>query len=301
MKLSAVTQNVSDFMKDFEMILILNNNCRKFEELFLVLFILAPSHCAVFRCSYLLGVWGEPLGNLYTCSSNELSLVNEKVLTQITGSHTSGMTNADVKGLWVYGQPHLKEIPSGIGNYFPNLLGFTWIYMNLTSISSEDLKPFPNLITLSLHHNHFVALDGDLLQHTRKLQVIFFDNNLLRHVGHDLLRGLVNLTRAQFSLNPCINMDARTPQEIQDLNLQLPISCPPLATTPAPTTTTVSTTTESGICPLACLGQFWTVEQEVSRHYDDLQKVDAKHTQTIDELGKRLAALETLLSDIMVP
>lgn len=73
-----------------------------------------------------------------------------------------------------------------------------------------------------------MTLDGDLFQHTPKLQEIDFSLNELEHVGHNLLAGLASLTVVDFSANPCISEEAETPEGIQELNLQLPIKCPPL-------------------------------------------------------------------------
>lgn len=49
------------------------------------------------------------------------------------------------------------------------------------------LSTFKKLISRSFRvcWNKFATLDFDLFQHTRKLQVIYFHHNMLKHVGHD--------------------------------------------------------------------------------------------------------------------
>jgi Leucine-rich repeat (LRR) protein len=95
----------------------------------------------------------------------------------------------------------------------------------LKTISADDLKQFPKLEILFLNMNKLVSLDGNLFQHTRKLQSVDFYANELEHVGENLLTGLENLKYASFQNNPCIDIYANTHQKVQELNDQLPIKC----------------------------------------------------------------------------
>lgn len=213
------------------------------------------------------------------------------------------MKNADVKSLSVTKQPLVNWIPREIEKFFPDLTSIYFSESNITTISADDLKPFLNLLKLYLPNNKLVTLDGDLFQYTRKLQVVWIQINSLQHVGHDLLTGLNDLTMAYFHSNPCINIYATTREAVQQLNLQLPISCPPLETT-----TTVLTTITSGYCSSACSDQIKAAEQKVSMEINglsveisELKDVDKKKTEVIEGLEKRLVELEKLFSGIVVP
>lgn len=70
--------------------------------------------------------------------------------------------------------------------------------------------------------------------YTRKLRHVSISYSHLQHVGHDLLTGLDDLKFAMFRGHPCIDMDAATKEEIEELNRQLPISCNTLVTTTEP-------------------------------------------------------------------
>lgn len=141
----------------------------------------------------------------------------------------------------------------------------------MPSIDSSLLAPFSNLLHLE---NKLVSLNGDLFQHSRKLQTIYLDGNLLEHVRHDLLAGLTYLTSVYFEANPCINTKAHAAQQIQELNRQLPIQCPPLDTTKDPPTTTTSTTSEPNECSPSCTSSEGA--QEMKKRIEALEKVVAE-------------------------
>lgn len=195
---------------------------------------------------------------LYTCRVTVINMVDQAAVSKVTGTHFSDRNNADVKGFWILENKVLSIIPIGIETFFVNLEAFQWSSGNISSVESSTFQPFPNLLHIDLGDNKLVTLDGNLFQHTRKLQTIYLDTNSLMHVGHDLLTGMTDLTFAYFQGNPCIDAEANTKQQIQDLNLQLPIQCPPSTnstdppTTTHPATTITSTTSESNECTVRC-------------------------------------------------
>lgn len=150
----------------------------------------------------------------------------------VTGNHTSGRSNTDVKAFTIYtDHEHLNRIPKGLGNFFPNLILFLWNYGSLTTLAADDLKPFPELQVFYAKNNKLVSIDGDLFMHSPNLILVDLQSNLLDHVGFGLLDGLNNLTSANFENNSCISVNAETPATIQELKLQLQNQCPALATT----------------------------------------------------------------------
>lgn len=171
----------------------------------------------------------DDIGSWYSCFATVVSTDNPTTVTSISGSHTAGRGNLDVKQITVHSEYMLHAIPAGIEAYFPNLESIQWLTGGLTTIDSNTLRPFPNLIHLKLNYNRLVSLDGDLFHHTRKLRTIDFMSNFLEHTGHGLLNGLPELTVAIFSGNPCIDLSAYEGSLLQvvELSLELSIQCPP--------------------------------------------------------------------------
>lgn len=205
-------------------------------------------------CFYWMRSWST-FGSFYTCGGTVISAENATTVTDISATHMEGKDHEDVKGFYASSNHlMLATIPAGIEKFFANLEFFEWANGNLFSIDSSTFEPFPNLLVINLGGNKIVTLDGDLFQHTRKLRQIDFVSNSLEHVGHDFLTGLTDLEFVNFSWNPCIDASARTPQQIQELNLLLTIQCPPLAIAPSTTTSTAPKVAESFLCFILVLG-----------------------------------------------
>jgi hypothetical protein len=202
------------------------------------------------------------VGSFYTCFSTITG--TGSTLLEIKGTHEAGKSDSDIEGLIFENQP-LNDMPKGIENYFLNLKAIYIINSNLASISPSDL-PFPKLVYFFPQSNKISSVDGNLFVNNPKLIRIGFNNNEIQHVGRDLLTGLKDLKYVDFRVNPCINKEANTPEEIQELNRQLPISCPPLVTDPPTTSTTISTTTEFNVCSSGCADQIETVRDEMKEN-----------------------------------
>lgn len=239
-------------------------------------FLAALSSGVEFQCRFEDIYWGPAIGSTYTCAATVTNVEDPTNVTNIVGNHLEGRNNSDVNGFYIEFEEILTTIPNGIENFFADLEVFQWWFGNISTIDSTPFKPFPNLIYIELFINKLVSLDGDLFQYTPKLRQIGLHSNLLQHVGHDLMTDLTDLVDAGFLNNPCINVYANTPQQIEELNLQLPIQCPPLATTPDPLTTTISTTPEPNECPDTC-----TLDENA-------QEMRAR----IEEFERRLSELE---------
>lgn len=204
----------------------------KMIELLGCLALLAAFTSAVkIECRYTMLNWEVPT---YSCAAMLLSTEDPSSVTDVIGTHMQGRENEDVKAFWATGgHEHLTQIPKDIENFFGNLEYFYWesslslSKSGLSTIDASTFENFPNLLLISLSSNKLVTLNGDIFHHTPKLRWIYLDNNLLKTVGHGLLTGLADLTGVWFEANPCTQSNANTPQQIQELNLQLPIQCPP--------------------------------------------------------------------------
>lgn len=221
----------------------------------------------VFDCEYYESVW-EDFGNPYSCLATPISTEDDSSLIQVTGAHLGENNNTDVEVLGVVDIDILRRIPRNIEMFFDNLIIMHWETKALEFINADDLKPFPNLKVFAIFDSMILSLDGDLFKHTPKLQIIFFTFNRIQHVGHDLLTDLNDLTEAYFESNPCISESAQTLEAVQQLNIQLPISCPQIP--------------EPRVCAAGCLELI-----------ESLQR-------TVAEQSERLANLELILGVINV-
>jgi Leucine rich repeat len=195
---------------------------------------LALSHALVYECLFK-HVTYAVIEDGYECEATITDFGDSNTLTAITGDHLPGMTDADVNGVSSYSL-NSTVIPRNLPNFFPNLEALKWDNTFLETISSEDLRPFPDLKFFWIDYNQIVSIDGNLFEHTPNLRLISIEKNQIRHVGQDLLTNLSSLQIIYFQANPCVDVIAYTQSGIQELSRDLPILCPPVPLT-EPTTT----------------------------------------------------------------
>jgi hypothetical protein len=198
----------------------------------------------------------DPFGEIYGCVVENILLNgNEALFEDITGNHLPGYTNVNVTALQATEKRVLSRLPRNLAEFFPNLAFLFWTLSELEFISSEDLRPFPNLAELGLYGNRFGSLDGNLFQHTPNLQLIDFTSTQLTSVGFGLLDNLKSLKIAGFLFNPCISLYATTPEAIEELKKLLIVQCPP--------TDIESTKVLPFECPQGCVERIEALEREV--------------------------------------
>lgn len=221
------------------------------------------------------------IGTHYACFMPLITVDNATTLINVIGNHIEGRTNEDVQILDVRNDELLTHIPLGIERFFPNLMAFRWYNGSLTTISAEELR-FPGLILLFMNQNRLISLDGRLLAQKPMLQWISFGYNLLEHVGHNFLSVLIDLHMVDFSNNPCIDKFVYLPEDIIELNRQLPIHCPPML----------------GECSSGCLSHVENLERIVFTETDDLRGIIAWQSEEISQLRNSVLGLEQQLRAI---
>lgn len=197
--------------------------------MFILLSFIATSKAVEFQCGVFRNDIGWPsVGTTYTCWFGQVAVKNSSTsLESVQGKHLEGRKNADVKAISIYNdRTKMEKLPGSIEKFFPKLLVFRWIFGNIKSISSQDLKPFPRLKVLILGENKITSLDGNLFKNNLQLRRIEFWSNKISIVGKNLLGNLKDLTYADFRFNPCIKTWAETPKEIDDLKQELLDKCP---------------------------------------------------------------------------
>lgn len=161
---------------------------------------------------------------LYVCNATVINSSSSS-LESVTGIHEPGKSNDDVEFLWIWKQ-NLTFVAEGIDNFFKNLIVLTIITDSLTSISANDLRPFPRLLYLNLAGNRLTSIDGDLFTYTPLLQIVSFDQNQIQQIGKDLVTNLNDLRELWFNGNICINQFALTRTDVLLLASQLTVLCP---------------------------------------------------------------------------
>jgi len=237
--------------------------------LFLIVAVFASSSQGVIlNCRYAVQVYWWQLQEIYVYHCHVTRIDESDSTTAVTGvqgTHFEGFDFEDVQGLEINNQPEFSQIFTNIEDFFPNLIAMRFENGNLSTISSEDLRPFPNLWRLNVVQQSLTALDGNLFQHNPDLEIISFQHNQITNVGHGLLSGLNRLIWGDFRNNNCVDIFADGPAELESLQSALIYQCPPLAQ-----------------CPIRC-----TMNEEV----DDLRRQVDEHERRLSELESRLRAL----------
>jgi hypothetical protein len=164
----------------------------------------------VLNCKFESKNWGDYTGSQYACIlQNNLTILRDGKVTGFTGQHQPGKSNADVKGLWSDAKV-VNFIPRDINKLFLNTIALTWINGNITEISEEDFKPFPNLRIVQIEENKIEVLEEYLFRGNPVLGEVIFRKNKLRHISVNTFTILKFLTYLYLDDNPCISARATT-------------------------------------------------------------------------------------------
>ena len=211
-----------------------------------VLFLnLAVAQGVIYTCTYANKNW-TAVGILYGCTALKIDVGISLDVENVLGNLVSGKSPEDIEAFSVARKP-VKNLPNNLADFFPNLKGIQLYSVDLETISVEDFRQFPMLEFLNLAVNLLTSLPGDLFKFNPNLKLIYVYNNKLSTVGQGILDGLNFLENVDFTLNPCINKNGQTREEIEILKEELLQKCLPAGETIAPktTTSTVATTTEA--------------------------------------------------------
>lgn len=159
------------------------------------------------------------MGSIYGCTIGTEITGGLSLIEEVRGNHLSGKSNANVEGLYEV-SVKLLFIPSNLANFFPSLKSLR-IFSPLIRITANDLKPFPNLLVFQSSHGKFENIDGDLFQHTKKIQQIYFYwDGKLKNDNENFLNGLDALTQVWFD-NTDMQVFADTPQKVEELKQKI--------------------------------------------------------------------------------
>lgn len=198
-----------------------------------------------------------------------------------------GKSDGDVLAFDMHDDSIFSRIPRGLERFFPNLIILRWAAGNLAIMNADDLRPFPELISLSISGNRFTSLSANIFRFSLKLQRLHFQGNFLEHAGNNLLVHSP-LTFVDFRRNNCIDMLGDTPASIMAIRVRLQTHCSRQSPPEPPnlTTTTISTisTTPSDECQTGCSMKIDNLEQEISEFRDEV----SDYKRRIEELERQM-------------
>jgi hypothetical protein len=147
-------------------------------------------------------------------------------VTTIIGTHMEGMTYSDVQKLNIPNSNKCSYIPVGFEKYFQYLTGIRVAGAGLVSLTQDDIKVFPYLRNCDMFNNRLQTLDSNLFDSNPYLQYLYFGDNRLDGIGHDILKPLKHLKEAILQFNSCIGSNAKNEYEVPKLQEELNQKCP---------------------------------------------------------------------------
>ncbi|XP_037051538.1 leucine-rich repeat-containing G-protein coupled receptor 4-like [Bradysia coprophila] len=161
------------------------------------------------------------IGSVYECDAT-ISAGDIDKLTSVSGTHQAGKAHANIIALRITYQ-NLQSFPVNVEAFFPNLRVLQLYGNSISEVKNAHLAPFPTLVYLNLYRNKISTISGNLFDGLDSLQYVSFESNDVRHVGHDLALPKDGLIF--FDTNPCINVRASTPDQIEALRFNILINC----------------------------------------------------------------------------
>lgn len=167
--------------------------------------------------------------------------------------------------------------------------------VSIESLTSEDLKPFPKLVSLGFGYNRFLVLESDLFRHTEIHK--FWKKSAWEHRAKYTFR--INICTFWEKSLYCVDASAGTPQEVQGLNDLLLIACPLLEDrSMTSTVSTASSTTDWVKCTARC-----SINNETDQLQTQVREQQSEITglkNLIAELGRRTTRVETKVNQVQI-
>jgi len=163
----------------------------------------------------------------YTCLVKSITIKDPNSHhINIIGNHQENETNRSVVGISIRNQTQVQQFPRGFGLKFPNLKYFEIDNSSLTMLHKEDFLDLGHLLGLWMPRNAIVALPNDLFMNVQGLRYLSFHKNKLKFIGHDILKPLKNLERANFLENTTIDIAYNGgAEELAILNREIAMKC----------------------------------------------------------------------------
>jgi Leucine-rich repeat (LRR) protein len=171
-----------------------------------------PSVQFSLRCLYSNDYAFYSLPYIYHCKTETAMTIkspDNATITEVTGTHYYNKNGGLVQGfiIWNAGK-NVQYFPRGLEKFFDNLKLIYVEHGGIKEIHQTDLKPFPELVSLSFEHNEIENIEDGLFEFNTKLKYIWFSYNKIMTVGSKVFDDLPNLVSLFFNVNPCIDMES---------------------------------------------------------------------------------------------
>lgn len=164
---------------------------------------------------------------IYQCIVDFIIDSDLSKVTNVSQNHFEGKTNDDITGLDIK-KKDLQIFPRDIEFFYPNLEEIDARYNQIEAIT-KDVLNFPNLRRIRFDLNKIITIEDDLFSFTPNLQYVSFNYNIIKNVTTKAFEPLKNLRVILMEgVNNCINENARTRDEVENLISKIPEACPPM-------------------------------------------------------------------------
>jgi hypothetical protein len=181
-------------------------------------FIKAAVNAGTIDCSFDTASWGYVPGEFYQCVVGNRQDFTEDHFTidDVVGTHEDPKTNNDVTTFYLDNVPHLVHFPRNLEKFFKFLEVIAIISSNLQAITSDDLKPFPQLKAVNFDNNDLKVITADTFKFNPNLVQVDLDKNSIYHVEFGTFDGPSELKILSLSQNDkgCDLFNARSKGEV---------------------------------------------------------------------------------------
>lgn len=170
----------------------------------------------------------DDIGLLYTCEARVVRIGDVRYVFDISNisEHMNGFDNSNVEAL-EYNET-IGFMPRNVSSFFPNLQLIKANGIQSDSLTHEDLTGFARLRSLRFSNNNLREIGNDLFIDNPLITLVFFDNNKIRHVAHNVFDNLTQLITLNMFDNLCTGQFVYSdPDRIPDMLFRLLLECPP--------------------------------------------------------------------------
>lgn len=198
-----------------------------FLQFFVILLIFSKSFQLKIECRFSSTFSWYLFGNEYTCETSKFSSLEKSSVEFVNGAHLEGKSHENVKAIKFINSENLTFFPRNIHEFFPNLIIIYVEKLNISKISSVDLKAYTELESIDIRKSRISSIPGDLFKFNKKLKIVLIrENDFLDQIGEKLLEDLKELKEAYFGSNKCIDdVHADSHEEIKKLKRKFADKC----------------------------------------------------------------------------
>lgn len=144
------------------------------------------------------------------------------VITNVTTEAPRGKNATDVKIFFATVRV-VRYIPKRLEVLFPTLIGLRFENTQLSYVSKNDLKPYPNLRLFTSILNRIEFLEEDLFINNPFLEFVSFRSNQIKYIHPNVFDGVKDRLQQLWIDGTAINCGLRGAQNNINVNTQLDV------------------------------------------------------------------------------